>query len=667
MLPDAFRRLKPIYGAKIDQLWIEYQSADGERKREIDELITTLAVRKLGMALGEEKLLLDPPPEGLIGRGEYAVGEVSYPSLGSYPWRVGRNELLRHCFLLGPTGTGKSTLILRLLEELLRDGQPFIAFDFKRNYRCLLRSSLGSGVVVLSLGREVAPAELNAMQPPPGIGFEEWVEGLSDIICESYLLLHGARSVLKESLLAARREHGDGASLRDAHALLAAELEGTKAGSRRYGWLESATRSLEELTKGAFGRALCAVDPVPLSWLLSTPVVFELEGLGDDQKRFFCLYMLHTVLLFRKTESAPREVLRHVLVFDEAHHVFPRERPGEVGIPARLAREVREYGESIIAATQQADVSESLLANTGIKIVLRCDFPRDVQFASALMQVDGKWMSRMPIGTGLARLPVRYYQPFLFTYPPTALKNFGVSDAQVQERWNAMLGMTPTVPPGCHRPLTLLPRREAKPAALSEKEETLLRDVNDHPIAGITQRYERLGWHPQVGNEVKDRLITRGFVRFDPVNTGRGYIKVLSLTTDGRAALQSRGVDTTRIRHGGAEHEYWKATVKRKLEQLGWTVTEEAPLGGGKTVDLLAVRAEKSLYVEVETGRSDVAANAAKLNGLPGQVVFLLTPNADAAAITPRLPPGIEVLLSGELEQLENLTGFSHSTRRDAS
>ena len=64
-------------------------------------------------------------------------------------------------------------------------------------------------------------------------------------------------------------------------------------------------------------------------------------------------------MILRKNSTAAREELRHVLVFDEGHNVFPRERPGEVSIPARLAREVREFGEAIIAATQQADVSES--------------------------------------------------------------------------------------------------------------------------------------------------------------------------------------------------------------------------------------------------------------------------------------------------------------------
>lgn len=121
MLPyELFRRLKPLYPTTIARLWIEYQTADGERKREIDELITILAIKRLGMMIGDEKLVLDAPPPWLIGDGEFTIGHVSYPGIPPYPFRVGRNELLRHIFVLGPTGTGKSTLLLGLLMQLLR-------------------------------------------------------------------------------------------------------------------------------------------------------------------------------------------------------------------------------------------------------------------------------------------------------------------------------------------------------------------------------------------------------------------------------------------------------------------------------------------------------------------------------------------------------------------
>src|SRR5436190_13693697 len=138
MLPDLFKRLKPLYGAPIDALWIEYQTADPQRRREIEELLVLVAVRRLGTRLGDERIVLDPPPATLIGQGQYTLGTVVYPGLAPYPASVGRNELLRHLFLLGPTGTGKSTLILHLVEQLLRNDVPCWLFDFKRNYRCLL-------------------------------------------------------------------------------------------------------------------------------------------------------------------------------------------------------------------------------------------------------------------------------------------------------------------------------------------------------------------------------------------------------------------------------------------------------------------------------------------------------------------------------------------------
>jgi len=607
---DLFRKLKPLYGKKIDLLWLEHQTADVERKREIEALLTILAAKRLGMAVGEEKLVLDAPPPALIGEGEFTIGNVSYPGLAPYPFRVQCNDLLRHVFILGPTGTGKSTLLLNLLVQLLAAGVPFMVFDFKRNYRSLLAASHHEEVVVFTVGRETASLQLNALTPPPGVSFEEWAEALTDIISTSYLLLQGARNVLKEALLQAHAQHAERATLSHAHALLASELDATRTGSRRYGWLESSTRSLEELSKGSFGRAL-NTGGVRIEELLTRPVVFELQGFGDDQKRFFCLFFLQAVLLLRKNASSPREQLQHVLVFDEGHNVFPRERPGEVSVPARLAREVREYGEAIIAATQQADVSESLIANSGFKFILRCDYPRDVTFASQLLQVKPEWLPKLPLGTGIARLPVRFYSPFLFTFGVQPIKNTTVPDAVVKEQWARHL--TPALPSG-------------SPAVVAtDRELDLLRDVAEHPISTITNRYERLAWNYKTGNAIKDAVIAKGLATFDPVVTPTGQVKILSLTDRARDLLERAGVSVARARHGGPAHEYWKHVISESLRAQGFTVTEEFPLGGGKTVDLHGTRAHDQVFVEVETGRSDIMANAQKCTSAPGRVVFVFT------------------------------------------
>ena len=52
--PDLFRRLTPLYGRKNYVLWYEYQTARVERKREIESLLTLLAAKRLGLAVGEE-------------------------------------------------------------------------------------------------------------------------------------------------------------------------------------------------------------------------------------------------------------------------------------------------------------------------------------------------------------------------------------------------------------------------------------------------------------------------------------------------------------------------------------------------------------------------------------------------------------------------------------
>src|SRR5947199_10681866 len=161
MMPyELFRRLKPLYTGAIARLWVEYQTADVERKREIDELVTILAIKRLGMMIGDEKLVLDAPPASLIGDGEFTIGHVSYPGIPPYPFRVGRNELLRHIFILGPTGTGKSTLLLNILVQIQAARIPFMVFDFKRNYRCLLRASGAEPLVVFTVGRGIAPLSI---------------------------------------------------------------------------------------------------------------------------------------------------------------------------------------------------------------------------------------------------------------------------------------------------------------------------------------------------------------------------------------------------------------------------------------------------------------------------------------------------------------------------
>ena len=612
MLPELFKRVKPLFGKLVDLLWIEYQTADPKRKTEIEELLTLLTVKYIGVTVGEQRVLLEPPPKYLIGRGDYYVGNVIYPSIKAYPFMIARDELLRHVFILGPTGTGKSTLILNFLQHFLKDEKPFMVFDFKRNYRCLLNAEHSERLVVFTVGRTTAPLRLNVMKAPPGVSFEEWVESLADVISAAYILMQGARNVLKEAFLQAHREKKVRVTLGDAYRILDMWLRTCRGGSRKYGWIESSARSVEELCKGGFGTSLNVQEGLTIEELLSWPVVFELEGLGVDQKRFFCLYCLQAVLLVRKKQELERERFRHCLVFDESHHIFPRQQRGAHDVPSLLAREVREYGEAIIAATQQVDVSESLIANAGFKFILRCDYPDDVLFAARLMNLEGRMFSLLPVGFSIVRLPVRHYAPFLIAFKRQEVKNEWVNDASVAVRYSAH---------------ALGGKKEKKAEllrVLSENERKLLLDIAQYPVSSTTERYRRLGLNPKTGNEVKDRLLADGLVVVNKIPNPSGQTNVLGHTTDG-AGLLGEDVRKRDNRGGGVKHEFWREFFKRKFLGSGYEVEEEVPVGGGRTVDLCGSKTGKRIYIEIETGRSNVAENVRKCGSLEGVVVFFFT------------------------------------------
>lgn len=249
----------------------------------------------------------------------------------------------------------------------------------------------------------------------------------------------------------------------------------------------------------------------------------------------------------------------------------------------------------------------------------------------------------LPLGSGIARLPVRYYVPILFTFDDQPTKNVTVADADVAAAYTRHELPVPDVPP-------------VVAAQPSEREMQLLADVAAQPISTITKRYERLGWNYKTGNTVKDSVIEKKLATFDPVITPTGQVKILRLTERACDLLKQAGVSVARSRHCGAEHEYWKFVVAERLREQGFLVRAEHPVGGGRTVDLCAERGELRLLIEIETGRSGIAANAAKCVEEDAIVVFIFT--------SARVRAAHEAMIRATIPDAELLTTAEASVRR---
>jgi hypothetical protein len=85
------------------------------------------------------------------------------------------------------------------------------------------------------------------------------------------------------------------------------------------------------------------------------------------------------------------------------------------------------------------------------------------------------------------------------------------------------------------------------------------------------------------------------------------------------------------------------------FEQCGFDVTLEYTVPGGGVIDVLATRPGERVAIEIETGKSDIAANLLKLHGARfDRAVLLATSPAAIAACDrtlPRLgdPPEVEL------------------------
>ncbi len=140
------------------------------------------------------------------------------------------------------------------------------------------------------------------------------------------------------------------------------------------------------------------------------------------------------------------------------------------------------------------------------------------------------------------------------------------------------------------------------------------------------------------------------------VTMSRTFRGTGTLTAHGERYLEEHGVPIPVGRRGGAAHEYWRQTLKNVLERHGYDTVAEFPVSDGRAVDLHGVKGDHHVYIEVETGKSDIGANIAKCTNLPGSVVFFFVTSDLRAAWQDRIGGALGITPT-ELEQLTRLLG----------
>ncbi|MGH3735820.1 MAG: ATP-binding protein [Micromonosporaceae bacterium] len=364
-------------------------------------------------------------------------------------YRIDLDQLTRHSFIAGLTGSGKTNTLMHLLTEASDADIPFLVIEpAKTEYRELLgRPGIGEKLRVFTLGREqVAPLRINPFEVPDGIDVSTHLDLLKAVFMASFAMWIPLPQVLEQCLVQLYAERGWDFTTGDHRGgrsevspdvptlgELVASVERTvpALGYKPESTQEitaSLTTRLNALRRGTRGLMLDVERSIPVSELLSAPTVIELEGLGDDADKAFVMGLLLIRLYeHRRAEQASRLAaaassgqpapqsgkLSHIVVIEEAHRLLAEtDKPSDswnadpqgafAETFSQMLSEVRAYGQAMVIADQvPVRLAPDVLKNTNLKIAHRLVAGDDRTAMAATMSMDdeqSKMLATLPVG-----------------------------------------------------------------------------------------------------------------------------------------------------------------------------------------------------------------------------------------------------------------------------
>jgi hypothetical protein len=149
--------------------------------------------------------------------------------------------------------------------------------------------------------------------------------------------------------------------------------------------------------------------------------------------------------------------------------------------------------------------------------------------------------------------------------------------------------------------------------AMTREAIRFLSDVAARPLSTTVSRYQRLNLSRRRGNAVRQSLAAAGIIEPIPIASRSGQVVLCQLTDFGRTVCQSVGIEPGPRPRASLEHAFWVMKAAEHFEAKSYAVTREHVINGNGVVDLLAERPGERVAVEVETGRSDIPGNLAKV------------------------------------------------------
>ncbi len=318
---------------------------------------------------------------------------------------LSKEELSKHTFITGSTGSGKSNTIYRLLERLGEENVNFLVIEpAKGEYRQVIGKK--KGVVTFGTNpnmNDIQMLRINPFSFPKSVHILEHLDRLVEIFNVCWPMYAAMPAILKDSVERAYVAAGWNLeksvnkydeklfpSFIDVVKQIKIVLEESDYSADNKGdYTGSLVTRLRSLTNGING-LLFTNDEVTDEELFDQNVIVDLSRVGASETKALIMGLLVLKLQEHRMDQREKgniananDVLKHITVLEEAHNLLKRtstEQSSEgsnmlgksVEMLANSIAEMRTYGEGFVIADQSPGLLDmSVIRNTNTKIILR--------------------------------------------------------------------------------------------------------------------------------------------------------------------------------------------------------------------------------------------------------------------------------------------------------